>query len=85
MTHIDEVIATYLSAIETEGKAARTIKAYREALADFRRVGHRLGLPETAEQYEVSPVARRRARWTEAVERLSCVAGSWRQDRLVGE
>ena len=45
MAQIDEVIATYLSAIETEGKAGRTIKAYREALADFRRVGRRLGFP----------------------------------------
>ncbi len=46
---IDEVIAIYLSAIETEGKAARTIKAYREALADFRRVGRRLRFPEAVE------------------------------------
>ena len=56
MAHIDEVIATYLSAIETEGKAWRTIKSYREALADFRRVGRRLGFPEAVEDYAVAHV-----------------------------
>ncbi len=56
MAHIDEVIATYMSAIENEGKAWRTIKSYREALADFRRVGRRLGFPEAVEDYAVAHV-----------------------------
>ena len=56
MAQIDEVIAIYLSAIETEGKAARTIKAYRESLANFRHVGRRLGFPEAVEECEVSHV-----------------------------
>ncbi len=56
MAHIDEVITTYLSAVETEGKAERTIKSYREALEDFRRVGRRLGFPDAIAEYEVSHV-----------------------------
>ncbi len=56
MVHIDEVITTYLSAVETEGKAERTIKSYREALEDFRRVGRRLRFPGAVEEYEVSHV-----------------------------
>ncbi len=43
MAQIDEVITTYLSAVETEGKAERTIRSYRDSLASFRTVGRRLG------------------------------------------
>ena len=53
---IDEVISTYLSAVETEGKAERTVTSYRESLANFRRVGRRLGFPEAVEECEVSHV-----------------------------
>ena len=56
MAQIDEVITTYLSAVETEGKAERTIKSYRESLANFRSVGRRLGFPEEVGEYEVSHV-----------------------------
>ena len=56
VAQIDEVITTYLSAVETEGKAERTIKSYREALEDFRRVGRRLGFPDAIADYEVSDV-----------------------------
>jgi|ETN02SMinimDraft_2_1059926.scaffolds.fasta_scaffold220842_1 hypothetical protein len=31
MAQTDEVITTYLSAVETEGKAEQTIKSYRES------------------------------------------------------
>ena len=56
MAQIDEVITTYLSAVETEGKAERTIQSYGESLRDFRRVGRRLGFPESVNEYEVSHV-----------------------------
>ena len=56
MAQIDELTTTYLSAVETEGKAARTIKSYRESLADFRRIGRRLGFPEEISGYEVADV-----------------------------
>ena len=56
MAQIDEVITTYLSAVETEGKAERTIKSYRESLEDFRSVGCRLGFPEAVEEYEIPHV-----------------------------
>ena len=56
MAQIDDIIATYLNAVETEGKAVRTIKSYRESLADFRRVGRRLGFPDTVEDYGVTHV-----------------------------
>ena len=44
MAQIDELIATYLSAVETEGKAARTVDSYRDSLADFLRVGVVVGV-----------------------------------------
>ena len=56
MAQIDEVITTYLSAVETEGKAERTIQSYGESLRDFRRVGRRLEFPEAVDEYEVSHV-----------------------------
>jgi site-specific recombinase XerD len=56
MAQIDELIATYLSAVETEGKATRTIESYRDSLADFRRVGRKLGFPETIADFDVSHV-----------------------------
>ena len=33
MAQIDDLIATYLNAVETEGKSVRTIKSYRDSLA----------------------------------------------------
>jgi site-specific recombinase XerD len=56
MTQIDDVITTYLSATETEGKSPRTVKSYRESLADFRRVGQRLGFPDDVRVVEVAHV-----------------------------
>ena len=56
MARIDEHIAIYLQAIEIEGKTPKTIASYANSLQDFRRVGQRLGLPDRAEQYEVSHV-----------------------------
>ena len=48
MTQIDETIASYLIALKIEGKSPKTIESYANSLEDFRRVGRRLGLPETA-------------------------------------
>ncbi len=45
MTELDDRIATYLKAIEVEGKTPKTIASYANSLQDFRRVGRRLGLP----------------------------------------
>ena len=56
MTPIDDVIATYLTACEVEGKTAQTVKSYRASLADFRRVGTNVGLPAAAEAYTVAHV-----------------------------
>ena len=56
MAQIDELIATYLSAVETEGKAARTVDSYRDSLADFLRVGRALGFPEAIADFEVAHV-----------------------------
>ena len=47
MAQIDETIASYLTALKIEGKTAKTIESYANSLADFRRVGRRLRLPET--------------------------------------
>jgi hypothetical protein len=47
MAAIDELIATYLTACEVEGKTANTVTAYRATLRDFRRVGEPLRLPAT--------------------------------------
>jgi hypothetical protein len=41
MTDIDEVIRTYLFAIEIEGKSPRTIARYANSLEDFRQGGRR--------------------------------------------
>ena len=46
VTALDDQIATYLAAIEVEGKTAKTQASYANSLADFRAVGRRLGLPE---------------------------------------
>ena len=56
MAQIDDLIATYLNAVETEGKSVRTIKSYRDSLATFRLVGRRLGFPDTVEDYDVTHV-----------------------------
>jgi site-specific recombinase XerD len=56
MAEIDEHIATYLQAIEIEGKSVKTIASYRNTLADFRTIGRRLGFPESPEEYRVPHV-----------------------------
>jgi len=56
MAEIDERIATYLQAVEIEGKTPKTIASYANSLADFRRAGIRLGLPERADDYDVTHV-----------------------------
>jgi integrase/recombinase XerD len=56
MTQIDETIASYLTALGIEGKTPKTIASYANSLEDFRRVGRRLGLPETVEEYGVEQV-----------------------------
>ena len=56
MAPIDDVIATYLTACEVEGKTAHTVKSYRASLADFRRVGRKVGLPSAADGYTVAHV-----------------------------
>ena len=56
MAQIDDLIATYLNAVETEGKSVRTIKSYRDSLATFRLVGWRLGFPDAVEDHDVTHV-----------------------------
>ena len=56
MAQIDDLIATYLNAVETEGKSVRTIKSYRDSLATFRLVGRRLGFPDAVEDHDVAHV-----------------------------
>ena len=56
MAQIDDLIATYLNAVETEGKSVRTIKSYRDSLASFRLVGRRLGFPDAVEDHDVTHV-----------------------------
>ncbi len=53
MALLDDTIATYLTAIEVEGKTENTVLSYRASLEDFRRVGRRLGFPEALDDYEV--------------------------------
>ena len=61
MAEIDDHIATYLQAIEIEGKSVKTIASYANTLADFRTIGRRLGFPERPEEYRV-PHAKRNQR-----------------------
>ena len=56
MAQIDDLIATYLNAVETEGKSVRTIKSYRDSLATFRLVGRRIGFPDAVEDHDVTHV-----------------------------
>ena len=56
MAEIDDHIATYLQAIEIEGKSVKTIASYANTLADFRTIGRRLGFPERPEEYRVPHV-----------------------------
>ena len=56
MSEIDERIATYLSALEVEGKMPTTIASYASSLADLRRVGRRLGFPDRPDEYRVEHV-----------------------------
>ena len=58
MAQIDDTIATYLTAIEVEGKTQNTVLSYRASLEDFRRVGRRLGFPEELATYSVEHVYR---------------------------
>lgn len=56
MSEIDDRIATYLQAIQIEGKTPKTIASYVNSLQGFRRVEHCLGFPEQANDYEVPHV-----------------------------
>ena len=56
MTELDKRIATYLTAIEVEGKTPKTIASYANSLQDFRRVGTRLGFPGRIAEHEVAHV-----------------------------
>src|SRR2546425_7072099 len=56
MPAIDDQIDTYLAACAVEGKSANTILSYRASPADFRRSGHRLGLPDDLPTYTVPHV-----------------------------
>lgn len=56
MPTIDDHITTYLAAIEVEGKTLKTRQSYANSLADFRKIGRVLGLPDTVEDYTVSHV-----------------------------
>ncbi len=56
MATLDDQIATYLAAIEVEGKTPNTQASYANSLADFRKAGRQLGLPEAAEEYRVGHV-----------------------------
>src|SRR5512140_2328264 len=56
MAEIDDHIATYLAAIEIEGKTVKTQASYANSLADFRSVGRRIGLPDEAGAYTVEHV-----------------------------
>jgi site-specific recombinase XerD len=56
MAQIDQLIATYLTACELEGKTANTVAGYRASLADFRRVGERRSLPREVGAYAVPDV-----------------------------
>ena len=58
MAQIDDTVATYLTAIEVEGKTQNTVLSYRASLEDFRRVGRRLGFPQELEAYSVEHVYR---------------------------
>ena len=55
MAQIDDTIATYLTAIDVEGKTQNTVLSYRASLEDFRRVGQQLGFPGELEAYSVGP------------------------------
>jgi site-specific recombinase XerD len=56
MAEIDDHIATYLQAIEIEGKSVKTIASYANTLADFRTIGRRLGFPDSPVEYRVTHV-----------------------------
>ena len=56
MSDIDDLIVTYLSACEVEGKSTNTVWSNRTSLADFRRAGARLGLPDEVRAYTVQHV-----------------------------
>src|ERR1035437_2010171 len=56
MAELDEQIATYLRAIEVEGKTVATQASYANSLANFRSIGRRLALPDRSADYRVEHV-----------------------------
>lgn len=56
MPSLDDHIATYLAALQVEGKTTNTIASYTNSLADFRTLGRKLELPEHANEYAVAHV-----------------------------
>src|SRR5690606_13763192 len=56
MASLDDHITTYLAALEVEGKTVNTIASYANSLADFRKLGRSLEMPERADEYTVSHV-----------------------------
>jgi site-specific recombinase XerD len=58
MAQIDDTIATYLTAVDVEGKTPNTVLSYRASLQDFRSVGRRLDFPQELEAYSVEHVYR---------------------------
>jgi integrase/recombinase XerD len=56
VAEFDDQIATYLRAIEVEGKTVATQASYANSLAAFRALGRQLGLPDRAADYEVADV-----------------------------
>ncbi len=48
MAQIDDTIATYLTAIDVEGKTQNTVLSYRASLEDFRGVGRRWASPASS-------------------------------------
>ena len=56
MAQLDDTIATYLTAIEVEGKTENTVLSYRASLENFLSVGRRLGFPNALDHYEVAHV-----------------------------
>lgn len=56
MSAIDDLITIYLTACEVEGKSPNTVWSYQTSLADFRRTGRALSLPDAIEAYRVPHV-----------------------------
>ena len=56
MARTDDLITTYLTACEVEGKSPLTVASYAASLKDLRRIGAREGFPEDPRQYTVAHV-----------------------------